>query len=239
MAITQTQLARAMGVPRKQVHALCRNRRSITADTALMWGKVFGNSAEFWLNRQRRMDCGKHSTRPVAANALSAPGHSEKSPETQPPLDHPKFTTPLGESLSHRVCNGGTVFFHNKDVISTLKSRGTPLLSARSRVCFKSTEERSSRRREQTRSYRENRQRNSGSVWETGRCRMEPRKLLQPGCDNGRGWEARVHARSLGDSGVIIGCDLEAEPGLQKIGKEGAKSRKGNRPFALLDTISG
>jgi hypothetical protein len=68
---------------------------------------------------------------------------------------------------------------------------------------------------------------------------MEPRKLLQPGCDNGRGWEARVHARSLGDSGVIIGCDLEAEPGLQKIGKEGAKSRKGNRPFALLDTISG
>jgi len=47
---------------------------------------------------------------------------------------------------------------------------------------------------------------------------MEPRKLLQPGCDNGRGWEARVHARSLGDSGVIIGCDLEAEPGLQKIG---------------------
>jgi addiction module HigA family antidote len=110
MAITQTQLARAMGVPRKQVHALCRNRRSITTDTALMWGKVFGNSAEFWLNLQRRMDCGKHSTRPVAANALSAPGHGEKSPETQPPLDHPKFTTPRGESLSHRVCNGGTVF---------------------------------------------------------------------------------------------------------------------------------
>lgn len=47
MAITQTQLARAMGVPRRQVNELCRNRRSITTDTALMLGKVFGNSAEF------------------------------------------------------------------------------------------------------------------------------------------------------------------------------------------------
>lgn len=56
MAITQTQLARAMGVPRKQVNELCRNRRSITTDTALMLGKVFGNSAEFWLSLQRRMD---------------------------------------------------------------------------------------------------------------------------------------------------------------------------------------
>ncbi len=36
-----------MGVPRKQVNELCRNRRSITTDTALMLGKVFGNSAEF------------------------------------------------------------------------------------------------------------------------------------------------------------------------------------------------
>jgi addiction module HigA family antidote len=59
MAITQTQLARAMSAPRKQVNELCRNRRSITANTALMLGKVFGNSAEFWLNLQRVWTCGK------------------------------------------------------------------------------------------------------------------------------------------------------------------------------------
>ena len=64
---------------------------------------------------------------------------------------------------------------------------------------------------------------------------MELRKLLQPGCDNGEAGKREFTLVVPGDSGVIIGCDLEAEPGLQKIGKEGAKSRKGNRPFALFD----
>jgi addiction module HigA family antidote len=45
-----------MGVPRKHVNELCKNRRAITADTALMLARVFGNSADFWLNVQRRND---------------------------------------------------------------------------------------------------------------------------------------------------------------------------------------
>jgi antitoxin HigA-1 len=56
MALTQGQLAEAMGVPRKHVNELCNNRRSVTADTALILARVFGNSAEFWLNVQRRSD---------------------------------------------------------------------------------------------------------------------------------------------------------------------------------------
>jgi addiction module HigA family antidote len=43
-------------VPRKHVNELCRDRRAVTADTALMLARVFGNSAEFWLNIQRRND---------------------------------------------------------------------------------------------------------------------------------------------------------------------------------------
>ena len=35
---------------------LCNDRRAITADTALMLARVFGNSADFWLNVQRRND---------------------------------------------------------------------------------------------------------------------------------------------------------------------------------------
>ena len=31
-------------------------RRTVTADTALILGRVFGNSADFWLNTQRRTD---------------------------------------------------------------------------------------------------------------------------------------------------------------------------------------
>jgi addiction module HigA family antidote len=56
LALTQGDLAEAMGVPRKHVNELCNDRRAITADTALMLARVFGNSAEFWLNVQRRND---------------------------------------------------------------------------------------------------------------------------------------------------------------------------------------
>lgn len=56
LGITQGQLADAMGVQRKHVNELCTDRRSITADTALMLARVFGNSADFWLNLQRRND---------------------------------------------------------------------------------------------------------------------------------------------------------------------------------------
>ena len=47
MALTQGQLAEAMGVSRKTVNELCANRRSITADTARLLAAVFGNSADF------------------------------------------------------------------------------------------------------------------------------------------------------------------------------------------------
>lgn len=56
MGITQVQLAKAMGVSRRTVNELCNNKRSITADTALMLAKVFGNTPDFWLNLQRRND---------------------------------------------------------------------------------------------------------------------------------------------------------------------------------------
>jgi addiction module HigA family antidote len=56
MHLTQQTLADAMGVPRKHVNELCNDRRSITAPTALILARVFGNSPDFWLNIQRRND---------------------------------------------------------------------------------------------------------------------------------------------------------------------------------------
>ena len=56
LGLTQAALAQAMGVPRKLVNELCNNRRAVTADTALMLARVFGNSPDFWLNTQRRTD---------------------------------------------------------------------------------------------------------------------------------------------------------------------------------------
>ncbi|MGV1013368.1 MAG: HigA family addiction module antitoxin [Methyloceanibacter sp.] len=56
MGLTQGALAKAMGVQRKHVNELCNGRRAVTAPTALILGRVFGNSPEFWLNVQRRSD---------------------------------------------------------------------------------------------------------------------------------------------------------------------------------------
>jgi len=56
LGLTQSELAERTGLPRKHVNELCRNRRALTADTALILSRVFGNSPEFWLNTQRRMD---------------------------------------------------------------------------------------------------------------------------------------------------------------------------------------
>jgi|SRR5665213_764906 len=56
MDLTQSALAKAMGVQRKHVNELCNNRRAVTAATALILSRVFGNSPDFWLNTQRRCD---------------------------------------------------------------------------------------------------------------------------------------------------------------------------------------
>jgi antitoxin HigA-1 len=56
MGLTQAVLAEAMGVQRKHVNQLCNNRRGVTAPTALILARVFGNSPDFWLNVQRRSD---------------------------------------------------------------------------------------------------------------------------------------------------------------------------------------
>src|SRR5271170_5517070 len=56
LELTQTALAAAMGVQRKHVNELCNGRRRVTAATALILARVFGNSPDFWLNVQRRTD---------------------------------------------------------------------------------------------------------------------------------------------------------------------------------------
>ena len=56
LGLTQAALAEAMGVQRKHVNELCNNHRTVTAATALILARVFGNSPDFWLNVQRRSD---------------------------------------------------------------------------------------------------------------------------------------------------------------------------------------
>src|SRR3954463_13858936 len=75
MGLTQQALAEAMGVPRKHVNELCNGRRAVTAPTALILARVFGNSPDFWLNVQRRTDLwdAMHSPREVARIGRARP----------------------------------------------------------------------------------------------------------------------------------------------------------------------
>lgn len=53
-------LARAMGLKdRARIERLVRERQAITADTALRLGRVFGTSAQFWINLQTEHDLSK------------------------------------------------------------------------------------------------------------------------------------------------------------------------------------
>jgi len=56
LGLTQGALAAAMGVQRKHVNELCNGKRAVTAPTALILARVFGNTPDFWLNVQRRSD---------------------------------------------------------------------------------------------------------------------------------------------------------------------------------------
>ena len=49
-------LAEALGVSRQSINELLRERRAVSPEMAIRLGRLFGNSAEFWLNAQRALD---------------------------------------------------------------------------------------------------------------------------------------------------------------------------------------
>lgn len=75
MGLTQGDLAKAMGVQRKHVNELCNDRPAVTAPTALILARVFGNSPDFWLNVQRRSDVWE---------AMHSPRERERIKRTRP-----------------------------------------------------------------------------------------------------------------------------------------------------------
>jgi addiction module HigA family antidote len=56
LAISQTELALALGVSRRRVNELINGRRAITPDTAVRLAMFFGNDAAFWMHLQVAWD---------------------------------------------------------------------------------------------------------------------------------------------------------------------------------------
>jgi antitoxin HigA-1 len=66
MGMTAHALAMALHVPAPRINDIVRQRRSITADTAMRLGRFFGMSAEFWMGLQADFDMAR------ARDALAA-----------------------------------------------------------------------------------------------------------------------------------------------------------------------
>ncbi len=54
--LTVAGLARSLGVSRQSINELLRGRRAVSPEMALRLSRLFGNSAEFWLNAQGAVD---------------------------------------------------------------------------------------------------------------------------------------------------------------------------------------
>ena len=56
LGLTAHALAMALHVPAPRINDVVRERRAVTADTALRLAKYFGTSAEFWMGRLADLD---------------------------------------------------------------------------------------------------------------------------------------------------------------------------------------
>ena len=56
LKVTQYRLAKAIGVDPTRIHSIVQGERSVTAETALLLSRFFGNSAEFWMGLQSQYD---------------------------------------------------------------------------------------------------------------------------------------------------------------------------------------
>jgi antitoxin HigA-1 len=56
LGLSSNALARAIGVTPARINEIVRERRGITAETALRLARFFGTSVDLWMNLQQRYD---------------------------------------------------------------------------------------------------------------------------------------------------------------------------------------
>jgi addiction module HigA family antidote len=59
LSLSARRLANALGVPSNRISDLARERRDVTADTAIRLGRYFDTDPRFWLNLQLAHDLSK------------------------------------------------------------------------------------------------------------------------------------------------------------------------------------
>ena len=56
LGVSKTELARSLGISRQTLYDIVNERRPVTAEMAVRFGKLFGNGPRFWVNMQRMFD---------------------------------------------------------------------------------------------------------------------------------------------------------------------------------------
>ena len=59
LGLSARRLAEAIGVPANRISDIVRERRGLTADTAIRLGRYFGTDPRFWLNMQQGYELSK------------------------------------------------------------------------------------------------------------------------------------------------------------------------------------
>lgn len=74
LRMTQSDLARALGLPPRRITDVVNNRRRLTGDLAVRLGIFFGTSPEFWMNLQSHYDIelARDALSPPVAEAIAA-----------------------------------------------------------------------------------------------------------------------------------------------------------------------
>ncbi len=56
LSVSQYRLAKSLGVDPRRIHAIVHGERAVTAETALLLARFFGNGAAFWMGLQNQYD---------------------------------------------------------------------------------------------------------------------------------------------------------------------------------------
>jgi antitoxin HigA-1 len=59
ICLTQSALAKHIGVLPKTINEICRGKRGISAEMSMKLSKALGGSAQFWLNLQNSWEIGQ------------------------------------------------------------------------------------------------------------------------------------------------------------------------------------
>jgi addiction module HigA family antidote len=79
LGISAYKLAKDIDIPQTRISAILKEKRRITADTALRLGQYFGNSAKFWLGLQNDFDIEEQRRKKALAIETIEPYSIEKA----------------------------------------------------------------------------------------------------------------------------------------------------------------